>query len=317
MRNYRSHILVCAGASCISSGSQAVADAFDRAFVEHGLSREERSVRTGCMGSCDLGPVAVIYPDKVFYQKLTPDDARLIVAEHLLKGRPVERLMHRTAEGEAPALDMEKIPFFALQRKIVLRNCGEIDPQNIEEYIARDGYEALAKVLTEMTPEQVIETVKASGLRGRGGGGFPTGLKWELTAKQPASPKYVVCNADEGDPGAFMDRSVLEGDPHSVIEAMTIAGYAIGAEKGYIYIRAEYPLAIERLTVALTQARDLGLLGSNIFGSKHSFDIELRMGAGAFVCGEETALLASIEGKRGEPRPRPPFPAQAGLWGKP
>ncbi len=317
MRTYRSHILVCAGASCISSGSQSVADEFDRALVEHGLSKEVRTVRTGCMGSCDLGPVAVIYPDGVFYQKLTAGDADLIVQEHLLKGRPVESLMYKTPEGGVPAISMEQIPFFALQRKIVLRNCGEIDPGNIEEYIARDGYEALAKALTEMTPEQVIEVLKASGLRGRGGGGFPTGVKWELTAKQAETPKYVVCNADEGDPGAFMDRSVLEGDPHSVIEAMAIAGYAIGANQGYIYVRAEYPLAIERLNVALRQARELGLLGEGIFGSSHSFDIELRMGAGAFVCGEETALMASIEGKRGEPRPRPPFPAQKGLWQKP
>jgi NADH-quinone oxidoreductase subunit F len=317
MRTYRSHILVCAGASCISSGSQAVADAFDRALVEHGLSKEVKTVRTGCMGSCDLGPVAVIYPDGVFYQKLRAEDVDLVVTEHLLKGRPVESLLYKAPEEGTPALSMEQIPFFALQRKIVLRNCGEIDPGNIEEYIARDGYEALAKALTEMTPAQVIDVLKASGLRGRGGGGFPTGVKWELTAKQQETPKYVVCNADEGDPGAFMDRSVLEGDPHSIIEAMTIAGYAIGAEKGYIYVRAEYPLAIERLNVALRQAREFGLLGEGIFGSSHNFDIELRMGAGAFVCGEETALMASIEGKRGEPRPRPPFPAQKGLWQKP
>lgn len=317
MPTYRSHVLVCAGASCVSSGSQAVADALEQAITDGGLSHEVKVVRTGCMGSCDLGPVAVVYPEGVFYQKLKPEDMALIVQEHLLKGRPVERLMYVPPAGEEPVLTMEKIPFFAYQKKVVLRNCGEIDPGNIEEYIARDGYEALAKAVTEMTPQQVIDTVKASGLRGRGGGGFPTGLKWELTAKATGDQKYVVCNADEGDPGAFMDRSVLEGDPHSVIEAMTIAGYAIGANKGYIYVRAEYPLAIQRLSVALTQAREYGLLGEDIFGSGHSFDIELRMGAGAFVCGEETALMASIEGKRGEPRPRPPFPANQGLWQKP
>jgi NADH-quinone oxidoreductase subunit F len=317
MRTYRSHVLVCAGAGCVSSGSQAVADAIEAAIAQQDLAEEVKVVRTGCMGSCDLGPVAVVYPEGVFYQKLTPDDGVLIVTEHLLKGRPVERLMYVPPEGEQPTVSMDQIPFFALQRKIVLRNCGEIDPGNIEEYIARDGYEALARVVTEMTPQQVIEAVKASGLRGRGGAGFPTGLKWEFTARASGSPKYVVCNADEGDPGAFMDRSVLEGDPHSVIEAMTIAGYAIGSSKGYIYVRAEYPLAIERLSVALAQARHHGLLGENIFGSAHSFDIDLRMGAGAFVCGEETALMASIEGRRGEPRPRPPFPANEGLWRKP
>ncbi len=317
MPAFRSHVLVCAGAGCVSSGSQAVADALEQAIVEHGLSGEVKVIRTGCMGSCDLGPVAVVYPEGVFYQKLTPDDCGELVEEHLLKGRPVERLMYMPTEEYKPALSMDEIPFFALQHKIVLRNCGEIDPGSIEEYIARDGYEALAKALTEMTPAEVIAEVKASGLRGRGGGGFPTGLKWELTAKSQETPKYVVCNADEGDPGAFMDRSVLEGDPHSVIEAMTIAGYAIGANKGYVYVRAEYPLAIARLGVALEQARQLGLLGENIFGSEHSFDIEMRMGAGAFVCGEETALMASIEGRRGEPRPRPPFPAQKGLYDKP
>jgi len=317
MPAFRSHVLVCAGAGCVTSGSQAVADALEAAIGECGLSEEVKVVRTGCMGSCDLGPVAVVYPEGVFYQKLTPEDGQLVVAEHLLKGRPVERLMYHPAEGGAPALTMEQIPFFALQRKVVLRNCGEIDPGNIEEYIARDGYEALAQALGDMTPQQVIEKVKASGLRGRGGAGFPTGLKWELTAKAQGSPKYVVCNADEGDPGAFMDRSVLEGDPHSVLEAMTIAGYAIGANKGFIYVRAEYPLAIERLSVALAQARDYGLLGENILGSKHGFDIELRMGAGAFVCGEETALMNSIMGQRGEPRPRPPFPAQSGLYYQP
>ena len=317
MHTFRSHVLVCAGAGCVSSHSLAVAESLEAAISERGLADEIKVVRTGCMGSCDLGPVAVVYPEGVFYQKLSPDDMPLIVEEHLLKGRPVERLMYVAPEDQAPALSMDKIPFFALQQKIVLRNCGEIDPGNIEEYIARDGYEALAKVLTEMTPEQVIAEVKASGLRGRGGGGFPTGLKWEFTAKAEGDQKYVVCNADEGDPGAFMDRSVLEGDPHSVIEAMAIAGYTIGSNKGYIYVRAEYPLAIQRLQLALDQAREYGLLGEQILSSSHDFDIELRMGAGAFVCGEETALMASIEGRRGEPRPRPPFPAQQGLRGKP
>jgi NADH-quinone oxidoreductase subunit F len=289
----------------------------EQTLVELGLSQEVRVVRTGCMGSCDLGPVAVVYPEGVFYMKLTPEDAAVIAEEHLLKGRPVQRLMYVPPATGEPALQMDQIPFFALQRKIVLRNCGEIDPGNIEEYIARDGYEALARVLTEMTPEAVVAEIKASGLRGRGGGGFPTGLKWELTAKATGDVKYVCCNADEGDPGAFMDRSVLEGDPHSVIEAMTIAGYAIGASEGYIYVRAEYPLAIQRLTTALEQARSYGLLGEDLFGTGFGFDIKLRMGAGAFVCGEETALMNSIEGKRGEPRPRPPFPANSGLWGKP
>ncbi len=317
MSTFRSHVLVCAGAGCVSSGCEAVASAMEQAIVDLGLSSEVKIVRTGCMGSCDLGPVCVVYPDGTFYKKLTVEAAELIAQEHLLKGRPVESLMYTGPEETAPSASMESIPFFRLQHKIVLRNCGEIDPGNIEEYIARDGYEALARVVTEMTPQQVIDVVKASGLRGRGGGGFPTGLKWELTSKSQDSPKYVVCNADEGDPGAFMDRSVLEGDPHSVLEAMAIAGFAIGSSKGYIYVRAEYPLAIQRLSVALQQARDFGLLGENIFGSSHSFDIELRMGAGAFVCGEETALMASIQGRRGEPRPRPPFPAQQGLFDKP
>ncbi len=317
MPTFRSHVLVCAGAGCVSSGCQAVAEALEGALRDLGLEQEVRVVRTGCMGSCDLGPVAVVYPEGVFYQKLTADDSRVIAEEHLLKGRPVRRLMYVPPETGEPALEVEKIPFFALQQKIVLRNCGEIDPGNIDEYIARDGYEALAKALTEMTPEEVVATVKASGLRGRGGGGFPTGVKWELTAKAAGETKYVVCNADEGDPGAFMDRSVLEGDPHSVIEAMTLAGYAIGAHRGFIYVRAEYPLAIERLNVALAQAREYGLLGKDIFSSGFDFDLELGLGAGAFVCGEETALMHSIEGKRGEPRPRPPFPAQSGLYGCP
>jgi NADH-quinone oxidoreductase subunit F len=281
-----------------------------------GLTDEVRVLETGCMGPCDLGPIVVIYPEGVFYRKVTPEAAERIVDEHLLKGRMVEELVVR-ADDETLVPNIEEIEFFAKQNRIALRNTGRIDPGRIEEYIARDGYAALGKALTEMTPEAVIAEVKKSGLRGRGGGGFPTGLKWEFTAKAPGSPKYVVCNADEGDPGAFMDRSVLEGDPHSVIEAMAIAGRAVGSSQGYVYVRAEYPLAVERLGIAIAQARELGVLGQNIFGTGFSFDLEIRVGAGAFVCGEETALLASIEGRRGEPRPRPPFPAQQGLFDKP
>ncbi|HHY98630.1 MAG TPA: NADH-quinone oxidoreductase subunit NuoF [Firmicutes bacterium] len=313
---YRAHVLVCGGAGCVSSGCKAVENALRTEIANQGLEEEICVVVTGCIGSCDLGPVMVIYPEGVFYRKVRPEDVKDIVEEHLLKGRPVERLMYRASNHEAiPQLD--EIGFFTKQRKVVLRNCGIIDPENIEEYIARDGYEALARVLTEMTPEEVIDIVKKSGLRGRGGGGFPTGLKWEFCAKATGRPKYVVCNADEGDPGAFMDRSVLEGDPHNVLEAMAIAGRAIGSSQGYIYVRAEYPLAIQRLKVAIKQARDYGLLGKDIFGTGFDFDVEIRVGAGAFVCGEETALLQSIEGKRGMPRPRPPFPANEGLWGKP
>jgi NADH-quinone oxidoreductase subunit F len=286
-------------------------------MLRHGLDQEIKVVQTGCVGSCDLGPVAIVYPEGIFYQKLKTEDVPEIVQNHLLKGRPVERLLYRRPSTGELLPTLEQIDFFSKQEKIVLRNCGVIDPANIEEYIARDGYQALAKALTEMTPEQVIEEVKASGLRGRGGAGFPTGMKWEFVRKAAGSPKYVVCNADEGDPGAFMDRSVLEGDPHSVIEAMTVAGYAIGSDQGYVYVRAEYPLAVERLAYAIKQARQQGLLGKNIFGTGFDFDLDIRMGAGAFVCGEETALMASLEGRRGEPRPRPPFPAQQGLWDKP
>ncbi|MGD0111220.1 MAG: NADH-quinone oxidoreductase subunit NuoF [Armatimonadota bacterium] len=317
MAAYRSHVIVCAGAGCVSSGCRAVSDALQAELVRQGLDQEIKVVQTGCVGSCDLGPVVIVYPEGVFYQRLKAEDVPEIVESHLLKGRPAERLLYRRpSTGELlPTLD--QIDFFSKQEKIVLRNCGVIDPANIEEYIARDGYQALAKVLTEMKPEQVIDEVKASGLRGRGGAGFPTGMKWDFVRKAAGSPKYVVCNADEGDPGAFMDRSVLEGDPHSVIEAMTIAGYAVGSSQGYVYVRAEYPLAVERLSHAIKQAREQGLLGKNIFGTGFDFDLDIRMGAGAFVCGEETALMASLEGRRGEPRPRPPFPAQAGLWNKP
>jgi NADH-quinone oxidoreductase subunit F len=286
-------------------------------MAKHGLEKEIKVVETGCVGACDLGPAIVTYPEGIFYQKLKAQDVPDIVENHLLKGRVVERLLNsRPTTGELlPTL--EQIDFFSRQQKIVLRNCGAIDPTNIEEYIARDGYQALAKALTEMTPEQVVEEVKASGLRGRGGAGFPTGMKWDFVRKAQGSAKYVVCNADEGDPGAFMDRSVLEGDPHSVIEAMAIAAYAVGANQGYVYVRAEYPLAVERLSHAIQQAREYGLLGKSLFGAGFDFDLDIRMGAGAFVCGEETALMASLEGRRGEPRPRPPFPAQQGLWDKP
>jgi len=294
-----------------------VKEALQREIRKYGLEEVVRIVETGCMGACSLGPIMVAYPEGVFYQKLTPQAAEKIVQEHLLKGRIVQEHLYKMPTGEAVPEAMDKLPFFAKQVKIATRNVGYIDPGNIEEYIARDGYFALTKVLNEMTPDQVIEEVKRSGLRGRGGAGFPTGLKWELTRKAKGDRKYVVCNADEGDPGAFMDRSVLEGDPHTVLEAMAIAGYAIGAQQGYIYVRAEYPLAIERLQIAIAQAKEYGFLGQNILGSDFSFDIEIRIGAGAFVCGEETALIASIEGRRGQPRVKPPYPAQSGVWGCP
>ncbi|HHV61932.1 MAG TPA: NADH-quinone oxidoreductase subunit NuoF [Firmicutes bacterium] len=314
---FRAHVLVCGGAACLSSGCKEVQDAFVEGLKECGLDKEIKIVSTGCMGPCDLGPLAIIYPEGVLYRKLKPGDAREIVEEHLLKGRIVKRLLYEEpATGEAVPTYNE-MSFFNRQVRIALRNTGKINPLVIEEYIALDGYAALAKVVSEMTPQEVIDVVKRSGLRGRGGGGFPTGLKWEFTAKARSDQKYVVCNADEGDPGAFMDRSVLEGDPHSIIEAMAIAGYAVGANQGYIYVRAEYPLAIKHLSHAIKQARDYGLLGKDIFGKGFDFDVDIRVGAGAFVCGEETALLASIEGRRGEPRPRPPFPANEGLWGKP
>lgn len=317
MNLYRAHVLVCAGAGCISSGCQGVKNALLESISRLGLEREVKVVETGCMGPCDLGPVIVVYPEGVFYRKLKPADAVEIAEEHLLKGRVVERLLYRVPEDGRTAATFDQIDFFKKQTRIALRNTGIINPESVEEYIARDGYRALGKVLSSMSPQEVIECIKKSGLRGRGGAGFPTGLKWEFSAKAPGSPKYVVCNADEGDPGAFMDRSILEGDPHSVLEGMAICGYAIGANQGYVYVRAEYPLAVQRLSLAIEKAREYGLLGQNIFGTGFSFDVEIRVGAGAFVCGEETALLASIEGRRGEPRPRPPFPAQSGLWGKP
>ncbi|MCL6628488.1 MAG: NADH-quinone oxidoreductase subunit NuoF [Armatimonadetes bacterium] len=314
---YRSHLLVCGGAGCVSSGCLDVAEALRREIDRNALQDEVKIVLTGCMGSCDIGPVAMVAPDGTFYQKLKPQDATKIVEEHLLKGRVVKELLRRNGHSDDVYLTSEDMPFFKLQRKLVLRNCGIIDPGNIDEYIARDGYSALAKVLTEMQPQEVIDEIKKSGLRGRGGGGFPTGVKWQFTKDAKSEQKFVVCNADEGDPGAFMDRSLLEGDPHSVIEGMIIAGYAIGADTGYIYVRAEYPLAIERLTTALKQAKEYGILGNNVLQTGHSFSLDIRIGAGAFVCGEETALMASIEGKRGEPRPRPPYPAISGLWKSP
>jgi len=308
---YRNHVLVCGGGGCISSGCQEIAAALQEELVRWGIEKEIKVIITGCMGPCSLGPMLLIYPEGTFYKKLTVDDVKEIVEQHLYLGNPVERLL---LENER---DINKITFFNNQVKVALRNVGLIDPNNIEHYIANDGYFALAKVLEEMEPSQVIQVIKDSGLRGRGGGGFPTGLKWELAAKSSIKPKYVICNADEGDPGAYMDRSIIEGDPHSVIEGMAIAGYAYGANEGFIYIRAEYPLAVKHLETAISQAREHGLLGKNIFDSGFDFDLEIRVGAGAFVCGEETGLIHSIEGKRGEPRPKPPFPSDKGLWNKP
>jgi NADH:ubiquinone oxidoreductase subunit F (NADH-binding)/(2Fe-2S) ferredoxin len=314
---YKYKVLVCMGAGCISSGSEPVRDALVEEIERLGMSGRVKVVGTGCIGCCGSGPVVLVQPDGVLYQGLKPEDARGIVEEHILNGVFIERLLHRSPESGNVIPLMRDIPFFKHQTKNLLRICGNIDPTRIEEYIALEGYYALSKVLTSMTPEDVVEEIRSSRLRGRGGAGFPTGLKWNFTRIAKDEPKYVVANADEGDPGAFMDRCLLEGDPHSLIEGMTIAGYAVGAHKGYIYIRAEYPLAVSRLSQAMEQARKLGLLGGDIMESGFSFDIELRMGAGAFVCGEETALLASIEGRRGVPRPRPPFPAEKGVWGKP
>ena len=313
----RSHVLVCGGTGCHSSGSDKIFEHFEEEIKKSGLEGEVKVIKTGCFGLCALGPVVVVYPEGAFYSKVTPDDVKEIVSEHLLKGRLVSRLLYTETVKEDTVTSLDDTDFYRKQMRVALRNCGVIDPENIKEYIAYDGYMALAKCLTEMTPEQVVKTILDSGLRGRGGGGFPTGRKWGFAAAQPAGEKYVCCNADEGDPGAFMDRSVLEGDPHSVLEAMAIAGYAIGASHGYIYVRAEYPIAVKRLSIALQQAREIGILGENILGTGFSFDVDIRLGAGAFVCGEETALLNSIEGKRGDPRPRPPFPAVKALFGKP
>ncbi|NLY51270.1 MAG: NADH-quinone oxidoreductase subunit NuoF [Firmicutes bacterium] len=314
---YRSHVLICAGSGCTSSGSDNVAGAFDRLLKEEGLEKEVKIVRTGCFGLCEMGPVVIVYPEGAFYSRVNEEDVEEIVKEHLLKGRIVKRLLYKESLDKDQIKSLDQVDFYKKQMRVALRNCGVIDPENIDEYIAMDGYKALAKVLTEMTPEQVIEEIKKSGLRCRGGAGFPTGMKWQFAYNSKDDKKYVCCNADEGDPGAFMDRSVLEGDPHSVLEAMAIAGYAIGSDQGYIYVRAEYPIAVKRLEIAIRQAREYGLLGKNILGTGFSFDIDLKIGAGAFVCGEETALLNSIEGGRGEPRPRPPFPAVKGLWQKP
>lgn len=313
----RSHILVCAGAGCLSSGSRALKDALAAELQRRGLDQEVRLVETGCMGPCDLGPVMLVHPEGTFYQRVTGLDVPKLVEEHFLKGRPYAKLLPRDAASASVATTQRDFSFFARQEKIILENCGLIDPERIEEYIARDGYLALGKVLTEMRPEEVIAEIKASGLRGRGGAGYPTGVKWELLHRAPGPHKYVVCNADEGDPGAFMNRAVLEGDPHRVIEGMAIGAYAMGASRGFIYIRAEYPLAIKRLQIALQQAYQYGMLGKRLFDSDFDFDLEIRIGAGAFVCGEETALMRSIEGRRGQPQPRPPFPAQRGLWGRP
>ena len=314
---YRSHVLVCGGTGCTSSGSQKIIEALESEIKANGLETEVQVVKTGCFGLCALGPIMIVYPEGTFYSMVKAEDIPEIVSEHLLKGRIVSRLVYDETVADTGIKSLNETDFYKKQMRIALRNCGVINPEEIDEYIGCDGYEALGKVLTTMTPDEVIETILDSGLRGRGGGGFPTGLKWKLAKGNDADQKYVCCNADEGDPGAFMDRSILEGDPHVVLEAMAIAGYAIGATQGYIYIRAEYPIAVERLNVAIKQAREYGLLGKNIFGTDFSFDIELRLGAGAFVCGEETALMTSIEGHRGEPRPRPPFPAVKGLFGKP
>ena len=318
---FRIHALICGGTGCTSSGSAEIQEALHREIAAQGLEDEIKVVQTGCFGLCALGPIMIVYPEGVFYSKVTADDVPEIVEEHFLKGRPVERLIYKEEENETEEQilnsSLSNTQFYKKQLRVALRNCGVINPENIDEYIAMDGYFALAKVLKEMTPEDVIKTILDSGLRGRGGGGFPTGRKWQFARNSVSDKKYVVCNADEGDPGAFMDSSVLEGDPHAVLEAMAIAGYAIGADEGWIYIRAEYPIAVARLKIAIKQAREYGVLGNDIFGSGFNFDIHIRLGAGAFVCGEETALLTSIEGNRGMPRSRPPFPAIKGLWGKP
>ena len=314
---YRSHVLVCGGTGCTSSGSHKIMEKLKEELAKQGLTDEVAVVQTGCHGLCALGPIMIVYPDAAFYSMVKEEDIPEIVSEHLLKGRVVKRLLYQETVTPAGVKALIDTDFYKKQHRIALRNCGIINPESIEEYIGTGGYEALGKVLTEMTPDDVIQTLMDSGLRGRGGGGFPTGLKWKLAKQNDADQKYVCCNADEGDPGAFMDRSILEGDPHAVLEAMAIAGYAIGASQGYIYVRAEYPIAVERLKIAIQQAREMELLGKDIFGTGFDFDIDLRLGAGAFGCGEETALMTSIEGNRGEPKPRPPYPAQKGLFGKP
>ena len=314
---YRSHVLVCGGTGCTSSNSQKIIETMEAELKARGLENEVQVIRTGCFGLCALGPIMIVYPEGCFYSEVKVEDVPEIVEEHLLKGRMVKRLLYTETVTPTEIKGLNDTNFYKTQHRVALKNCGVINPEDINEYIAYDGYQALAKCLTELTPEQVIQIVKDSGLRGRGGGGFPTGLKWSFTAANKADQKYVVCNADEGDPGAFMDRSVLEGDPHCIIEAMAICGYATGATEGYVYVRAEYPIAVARLQIAINQAKELGLLGKNIFGSGFDFDLHIKLGAGAFVCGEETALMTSIEGNRGEPRPRPPYPAVKGLFGKP
>ena len=321
MELFRSQILICGGTGCTSSGSARLVERFEELLEQNGLTKEIKLVHTGCFGLCEAGPVVIVYPEGAFYSRVKVEDVDEIVSEHLIKGRIVQRLLYHGSVAEDNTVKaLDDVDFYRKQKRVALRNCGVIDPENIDEYIAFDGYKALQKVLTEMTPEEVIDTISKSGLRGRGGGGFPTGKKWAFAAAQPRGPeykKYVCCNADEGDPGAFMDRSVLEGDPHAVLEAMAIAGYAIGSDQGYIYVRAEYPIAVKRLEIAIEQAREYGLLGEDIFGTGFNFNINIRLGAGAFVCGEETALMNSIQGNRGEPWPRPPFPAVRGLFGKP
>ena len=314
---FRSHVLVCAGTGCTSSESLKIIDKFDELLKEHKLDKEVKVVKTGCFGLCEAGPIVIVYPEGAFYSHIKVEDVKTITEEHLLKGRIVTSLLYKYAVEDDKIKAIDEVGFYRKQKRVALRNCGLINPEVIEEYIAFDGYKALGKVLTEMTPQEVIDTIKASNLRGRGGGGFPVGLKWEFTARAEDDEKYVACNADEGDPGAFMDRSVLEGDPNVVVEAMTIAGYAVGANKGYVYVRAEYPIAVRRLQIAIDEAKEMGLLGNGILGTDFDFDLEIRLGAGAFVCGEETALINSIEGRRGMPRPRPPFPANKGIWNKP
>ncbi len=313
----RTQVLICGGTGCMSSKSKEIKDTFENVLLNMNMKDEVGLVLTGCFGLCEKGPVVVVYPDETFYSHVTLDDVEVICQEHLLKGRPVQRLLVKDPIDKKLIKNMSQLKFYSKQRRIALRNCGNINPLEITEYIAKDGYMALGKVLTQMTPQEAIDEMIKSGLRGRGGGGFSTGKKWQFARNSVSDQKYVICNADEGDPGAFMDRAVLEGDPHSVLEAMAICGYAIGANQGYIYVRAEYPVAVERLNIAIKQARDMNLLGNNLFGTDFSFDIDIRLGAGAFVCGEETALIASIEGYRGMPRLKPPFPAVKGLWGKP
>ena len=317
MQHIRAHVLICGGTGCKSAGSKEVQLAFSRAIEAKGLSDEVMVVETGCHGFCEHGPLVIVYPEGTFYCQVKAEDVEEIVESHLFKGRIVERLLYHEPLTHESIPNYSEINFYKKQHRLVLENCGAINPEQIEEYIAVGGYEALAKAVTTMSPEDVIEEIKKSGLRGRGGGGFPTGMKWQFAKASVSDKKYVICNADEGDPGAFMDRSVLEGDPHKILEGMAVCGYAIGADEGYIYVRAEYPLAIKRLRIDIEQAEAMGLLGENIFGSGFSFKLHIKEGAGAFVCGEETALMASIEGTRGMPRPRPPFPAVAGLWGKP